>query len=352
MSRLRREKRLISEPFEYSSIGENLVEPLFKIIKSLSKGKVFKTFLLSVSWPPLTETAKSVYRREVQYSLTELIVQELGKTIDFHDFEAEFNVDFVKKRVFMRLSPLFVKGNYCKFSRIIAQTEHFCPKCKGRGKYYGEFCERCEGKGFLSKESVAQLIGPFFLKEFKAKEYIFHGAGREDADVKMLGNGRPFIIEIQNPSLRETELGKLERKINKKLKDKVSLNSLEKVNKKEVALLKTTEHEKIYSALVSCSAKPELKKLKLNKKIKLKQRTPNRVSKRRVDLIRNKVVEILKTEETKNEKEFILKLKTSHGTYVKEFVSGDEGRTVPSISSMLKINCVCKELDVLEICKI
>jgi tRNA pseudouridine synthase 10 len=49
------------------------------------------------------------------------------------------------------------------------------------------------------------------------------------------------------------------------------------------------------------------------------------------------------------EKSFELKLKTSHGTYVKEFISGDDGRTVPSVSSLLNLKCECKQLDVLEI---
>lgn len=27
----------------------------------------------------------------------------------------------------------------------------------------------------------------------------FHSGGREDIDVRMLGNGRPFLIELINP---------------------------------------------------------------------------------------------------------------------------------------------------------
>jgi tRNA pseudouridine synthase 10 len=43
-------------------------------------------------------------------------------------------------------------------------------------------------------------------------------------------------------------------------------------------------------------------------------------------------------------------LKTSAGTYVKEFVHGDDGRTKPSLSSLLDCNSAkCISLDVLEI---
>jgi len=62
---------------------------------------------------------------------------------------------------------------------------------------------------------------------------------------------------------------------------------------------------------------------------------------------REKEVTILEVESKGNE--FLLKLKTSHGTYVKEFISGDEEKTLPNISSILKQKCVCKELSVLEI---
>lgn len=37
------------------------------------------------------------------------------------------------------------------------------------------------------------------------------------------------------------------------------------------------------------------------------------------------------------------------GCYVKELISGDEGRTSPSIAETVGIKAYCKELDVLEI---
>ena len=37
------------------------------------------------------------------------------------------------------------------------------------------------------------------------------------------------------------------------------------------------------------------------------------------------------------------------GTYIKELVHGDEGRTVPSVASELEVECKVTALDVLEI---
>jgi tRNA pseudouridine synthase 10 len=47
--------------------------------------------------------------------------------------------------------------------------------------------------------------------------------------------------------------------------------------------------------------------------------------------------------------EAVLTITVSNGTYVKELVTGDDGRTEPSISSILNTNCTVKGLEVLKI---
>jgi len=37
------------------------------------------------------------------------------------------------------------------------------------------------------------------VKIVEGSGYSFSSGGREDIDVWMLGNGRPFVVEIQNP---------------------------------------------------------------------------------------------------------------------------------------------------------
>jgi len=46
---------------------------------------------------------------------------------------------------------------------------------------------------------------------------------------------------------------------------------------------------------------------------------------------------------------FELTLETESGTYVKEFVSGDDGRSVPNFSEALGMQCRVEVLDVLAI---
>ena len=84
--------------------------------------------------------------------------------------------------------------------------------------------------------------------------------------------------------------------------------------------------------------------------VKLAQRTPERVAHRRADLIRRRTVfetskPIIDTmEDGVREIEFTLRCES--GTYVKETVHGDGGRTQPSLSSLIQAKCDVLWLDV------
>ena len=340
----RKEEYHSSVNFEFTDFSnvEKLIDELLVKIDILAKDKEFDTFAIGFSWPKISEEQLDELKKSVQYSLIDKIETKYNKKVDFEAYGAYFLVDFDKKQVLLRLKSVFVMGNYCKFSRLLAQTTHFCRRCRGHG------CSECTN-GLESAESVEQLLAGVFVPEFCAKQLKFHGAGREDVDVLMLGKGRPFVVEILQPVVRNIDLKKLEASINKKFDKKLSVNGLVIVPKSEVAIVKNAEHEKIYSAIVTCESVPEIKKIILNEKILVDQRTPVRVEKRRADIVRKKEVILLETK-TLSQNEFELKMKTSHGTYVKEFISGDGGRSIPSISSMLGVKCFCKQLDVLEIC--
>jgi tRNA pseudouridine synthase 10 len=44
-----------------------------------------------------------------------------------------------------------------------------------------------------------------------------------------------------------------------------------------------------------------------------------------------------------------LMIETESGTYVKEFVSGDDNKTQPNLSDLIGIPCKVKELDVIDV---
>jgi len=82
--------------------------------------------------------------------------------------------------------------------------------------------------------------------------------------------------------------------------------------------------------------------------VTLEQRTPERVSQRRADLVRRRRVEEVELLECGGH-EFSLRVRAQSGTYIKELVSGDGGRTQPSVTGLLGAPCRCVELDVLDI---
>jgi tRNA pseudouridine synthase 10 len=78
--------------------------------------------------------------------------------------------------------------------------------------------------------SVDQEIFRVLVPIFQPDKCVFSAGGREDIDVRMLGNGRPFVMELQNPKkyfeFRNIQMKDLENQINSDSKY-VSVNSLE-----------------------------------------------------------------------------------------------------------------------------
>lgn len=44
-----------------------------------------------------------------------------------------------------------------------------------------------------------------------------------------------------------------------------------------------------------------------------------------------------------------MRIKTEGGLYIKELISGDDGRSQPNISDILGIKAICEQLDVIEV---
>ena len=88
--------------------------------------------------------------------------------------------------------------------------------------------------------------------------------------------------------------------------------------------------------------------MKLSTEIKdliIQQTTPIRVLHRRTLAVREKVVHRLRARYI-NQHYMHVCLLASAGTYIKEFVHGDLGRTVPSIGSLLESEADILQLDV------
>jgi tRNA pseudouridine synthase 10 len=77
----------------------------------------------------------------------------------------------------------------------------------------------------------------------------------------------------------------------------------------------------------------------------IEQKTPQRVAHRRADKVRKRKV-VVQDAKVIDDGKLWMRIKTEAGTYVKEFVSGDDGRTKPSIADMLSVKANVEKLTV------
>ena len=297
---------------------------------------------LSLEFDLAVETIKKEVNRLIGLGIWEIY----DKEAQFESQDIVFNVDLINEpKVNIQINPLYIEGKYNKFKRGIPQTKWPCTKCKGRG------CEECNFTGKQYPESVEELISEHFLKATKGREAKFHGAGREDIDVLMLGSGRQFVLEIKEPKIRKLDLKSMEDEINKINEGKTSYHNLHVCERKRKAIIKQSSPDafKVYKALVECDEAYDKDKLKdLLNLGEIHQQTPLRVLRRRADMIRVKNVLDL-SYEIMDEKTFSMTIKTEGGLYIKELISGDDGRSHPNVSEILGINAKCAQLDVIEV---
>ena len=285
-------------------------------------------------------------KKEVNRLIGLGIWEKYDKDAEFERQDIVFNIDLVgEPKVKIQINPLYIEGKYNKYKRGIPQTKWPCTKCKGRG------CEECNFTGKQYPESVEELISEHFLKLTKGREAKFHGAGREDIDVLMLGSGRPFVLEIKEPRIRNLDLAEIEEKINEINDGKTAYHGLKLCERPRKAEIKQSSPDtyKVYNAIVKCDEAFDEDKLKeLLELDEIQQQTPLRVLRRRADMVRVKHVLDL-SYEIIDDNTFSMKIKTEGGLYIKELISGDEGRSQPNVSEILGVNAICEQLDVIEV---
>jgi tRNA pseudouridine synthase 10 len=287
------------------------------------------------------EPFKSELNREVGKRLAALT----GKEASLKSPDVVVHLNLGIGEVELQVASIFIRGRYRKLVRGIPQTRWPCRECRGRG------CPRCEGTGRMYQESVDELIRPAVVDALQAEDTVFHGAGREDIDARMLGTGRPFVVEAVNPRVRKIDLAKLQEDINRRAEGKVEVQDLAPSNAATVEYLKEAAFEKTYSALVRLGAEIPEEKLKLVLKElvgTVDQRTPTRVSHRRADKLRVRKVYSADLIEVTGQTARIT-IRGDSGLYIKELVSGDGGRTKPNLADALRVDAIVIELDVIDV---
>ena len=375
---------------------------------------------------------KSSLVEEVARQLGEL---GMGQNLVVEKPEILALIDVLTLTVELDIRSHYVYGRYRKLERGIPQTKWPCRACKGRG------CEKCDYTGLQYSSSVQALIGDPLLELFGSEEHAFHGMGREDIDVRCLGRGRPFVIELKKPYKRDVDMNLIMDAINSSAENRLEVSDMRPSNRREVVRVKDTPAEKSYTIRYKIEPitqsnfdeltqvmeipsnnqernkrrknhhrrrKPEpepeveidyssMKKAELVELCEQKglaksgtkdvlierlstfkeatlplpekdyimeimtnlqgctlaQRTPERVAHRRADKIRKRKVLETSNPSIKEDEDGNLvaefSLRCESGTYVKETVHGDGGRTQPSIASLIKAKCTVEWLDVADI---
>jgi len=290
----------------------------------------------------LTPYGESI-KQEINREVGKLVEKKTKKEVDFIRPHITAIVNTIYNVIELDVRSIYISGRYKKLKRGIPQTKWYCRKCRGLG------CDYCNNTGKMYEESVEEIIAAKVMELTKAKEEYFHGAGREDIDVLMLGNGRPFILEIRMPKKRSIDLSILQKMINDYGKGKVEVSDLSWAEKKDIERLKSAKWDKTYRAIIKMERKGKINEaVRALRGYTIHQRTPSRVSHRRADKIRKRKIHDIYIEEEKMN-EITLVIKAESGTYIKELITGDEGRTVPSLSEIAGCAIEVKQLDVIKI---
>lgn len=334
------------------------IEKFADLAASESGGHEFSTFLVGTKVDAETVEREEAFWGEVGASETESIKAELnreigkrledmlGKPVDFKNPEMVFLIDTRFDRVVLDVAPLFIYGRYRKHSRELPQTRWPCRECRGKG------CPRCGGKGKMYDSSVQDLIGPVVMRHAHGEEDFFHGMGREDIDARMLGNGRPFVVEVRRPKVRSLDLTRVAAEANEGAVGRAEFFGLTPSSRAEMRGIKESTHPKTYRVRVRFQE--DFDHGKLNEVVTslagkpISQLTPNRVAHRRANLERTRSVREMSIEKASG-REVVFVVEADSGTYIKELMHGDEGRTQPNVAGIVGVPCEVLELDVISI---
>jgi tRNA pseudouridine synthase 10 len=343
------------------SLCEGLVEEyddLSKEVEHALEGYEWGTFLVGTKVPKrvsqleadLCKGFPSVWvealKSEVNREVGRRVEAATGKEVDFETPEVTVLVDPEFNTAEVQVRSVFVYGRYRKLMRGIPQTRWPCRKCGGRG------CDACGGTGQQYADSVEELVARPFMEALEGEEHALHGAGREDIDARMLGQGRPFVLEVRTPRSRSWDPEEMASRINGSAVGKIEVSDLRPSDKSEVVSLKEANWEKTYLITFQVEGGASRDELEdaagsMNGTV-VRQRTPQRVAHRRADKERPRMVKHLALVDLR-EDTVQVEVRGESGIYVKELIHGDRGRTQPSMAELLGRPCTVVELDVLQV---
>jgi tRNA pseudouridine synthase 10 len=231
-----------------------LCENRFEVVDDLARKAVeklaeyeYSNFLVGIELPVEVEEREDEFKARFDVEYGENIRLEFGrilgkkiaaysqKTVEYRKPDVVALINPMTGDVKVQVNPLYIAGRYKKLVRGLPQSKWFCTNCRGKG------CEKCNWTGKRYPESVEELLSEPILKATGGTKTSFHASGREDVDARMLGKGRPFVLEIAQPKRRFLDLKQVEEAVNAYAKGKVEVSGLRFVDKDFVRKLKRAE---------------------------------------------------------------------------------------------------------------
>ena len=275
-------------------------------------------------WDTVGNGTAEPYKQEFNRLLGTRLALATGREVDLAHPDVLVLADHRTGHIRLQIEPLYLRGRYRKLVRGMPQ---------------------CRWKEWPT--SIQEIIGDPVLREARGEDHRLHGCGREDTDVRCLGR-RPFILEVRRPQQRHLDWSALVAEIN--ASGKVELDALTPCRRPDVAHLKGLRPDKTYRAIADLASDvPEVTLAGLAELVGvIRQRTPLRVLKRRSNRLRRRRVLNL-TWRQLTPRRLELTIRAQAGTYIKELVSGDAGRTHPCVTDVLGVPATCAELDVMDV---
>ena len=324
----------INVTFDFSEKVYSILYECFSGIPAIKR-------LGEINFKFMNQGGKGLDRGHINEIIKTLNTDYFKALVEKYDLLTMMN-STIKVNVNLIIDSIYLKGSYIKYSREIGQSPW-----------------TINGQRVCSSSVQDELRNPL-MDFFKAENVIMHAGGREDRDVRMLGSGRPCMLEVVNPKNFEIVKYLGDSKFMESIQDKINSSSiliqikdLNTCERGYIDVIKKFEDSKIknYTAIVWCEKEITDKDIEILNDIKnleITQKTPIRVAHRRTLLDRKKTILNLKANQI-NEHFIKLDVMASAGTYIKEFVHSDLGRTTPSVVSLLGCDCDILQLDVTNI---
>jgi tRNA pseudouridine synthase 10 len=236
-------------------------------------------------------------------------------------------VDLIEFSVRVSSKPLFVFGRYSK-PRGILQKRRPCDSCSGQG------CVSCQNTGYVLEPSVEAILRERLGREFGSDKVKITWLGSEDPESRVVGPGRPFIVELKSPKKRACPTGFLV----KTEVGQVRVTGLRALPGKPTQLPSFRTKARVFAkseGLPQREWKRELSSKMTNLTVEF--RGPRKVISRKVYR-----VEVVSMKEG-----LVLDIEIDGGLPIKRLVDGES--VSPSISEILKTQLKCERFDITRI---